>query len=483
MKYALLSVLFFFFHFTCGLSAQTDTEEDGLYYSSGTVYNGDQLTGYFTLQVGKVDDEILKYTIKLLDRNADQIGKTIYQRKNEFEFQRIFYNGTYLALQLKEGDNPPYVDILDGAGERIVRKTFDHLEEVYLSDLWPVKDGFIFVVSHQMTPDEKRGQRQWTMGLISNDGGKVEWEINSENPPRTSHYLNLLDADNDMLLFSVNEFDETKRKTVRNVGLRAFDPRTGAALFTYYQDDNVWGARDFKTAKITSDGTITALQFYDTSSDRLYVMRNFSREGKKTSSINFALSGLALKDFTKEVKRKYRNNYWAETGHLFTDEGELQLAVQPFRPHGYEMKFNSPHSMVIDTGANRIATKLVKISPFAMQSKFLGISTGFGVLSRKGKGMMQDIRFHGGPFPFAGQQLADNITIQYFFDREFTKEGVKYQSIHAIYYLDGELIEEVIPFESDADMVRIYPGKPGYFLVMEAYSDGSIKTRLERMDF
>ncbi len=482
MKYALLLFLLFAICLSSGLSAQSDIEEDGFYYSSGTVYNGDQLTGYFTLQLGKVDDETLKYTIKLLDRNADQIGKTVYQRKNDFEFQRITFNGTYLALMLKESDNPSYIDILDASGERVTRKTFDHLEKARVTHLWPVKEGFVFAVSYEENPTAKKNQRRWKIGLLSNLEGEVKWEINSDNPPATSHYVGLLDADDQLLLFSTNEYDERKRRTVSQMGMMGISVETGERVFSHESLNLIWKKSGYYAAHITDEG-ITALQYQDLTNNRKYAISNFDRSGKLLSRHYFTLKDELLKDLSKQEKRNYRTHYWLETGHLFTSDGQLQLAVQNFRPFGTELDFHSPKSIIVDTSGQLVAKEVVDIERFKMKSKFLVVNSGFPVLSRKGKGMMQDIQFHGGPFSFAGQQRSEDVSIQYFYDREFTKEGVKYQSIHAVYYLDGELTEEIIPFESDADMVRVYPGKEGYFLVMEAYSDGSIKTRLERMDF
>ncbi len=466
------------------LFAQSGTDEDGLYFSSGPVYNGDRLTGYFTLQIGKVDEEILKYTIKLLDLNADQIGKTVYQRKNSFALQRIVYNGTYLALQLKEGDNPPYVDVLDGAGERIRRQTFEQPHNLYLSTLWPVADGFIYATSYEMAPDKKQGQRKWTMGFLPNEEDVAGWEISSENPERTSHYLELLDATSDVLLFGTNNFNESKKKTVRRVGLMGIDVGTGATLFTNNLGDQIGGNVAYESASIL-EGGITAVQTSDLTNDKMFTIRNFTPDGNQLSRHDFFLSGkvLDLKGADKALRREYKNSVWIENGHVFTPDGQLQIGVETARQTGSDILFQGAFSVTLDSSGQRTQFLKVDRPAFTLPSKFLGLPSVLPVLSRKGRDMMSDIQFHNGPLSFAGQQVTEDLTIQYYFDREFTKEGVRYTSIHAIYYLDGELKEEVIPFESDADMVRIYPGKEGYFLVMEAYGDGSIKKRLERMDF
>ena len=229
-------------------------------------------------------------------------------------------------------------------------------------------------------------------------------------------------------------------------------------------------------------------------------MRRFGADGKVVTDRIFvdetlvasARKDLGLAPFSKD-------NTAVRTGLLVSQEGLVQAVYEEksgrdangkrFTGHEY----GDGYVVIVGDDDRRAATQRIEKDHFVLLGDDANGVMGSEVSKlrrrlRKGKfdklRLEELVSLHDGPYGYAMGVAGADYLSSYFFDRDFTEDGVVYKGIRVATFLDGEFEMDYIPIKDAPDFIEVKRAREGYLrLTSYKYGEGMTASWLERLSY
>lgn len=498
---------------SASLASQTAPEIEGSNIADGPLLFEGKVTGHFVLTNNtspERDDDTLTYNISLLNNDLQLLGKKEYKTNVALTFEQIAYNGKYLAVMIKVEDDSydRYLEIFDGAGESIHKINLRSISESYGFILHPVADGFISGVVYsklKRAADRRLGPSiDFELTKTNIDDRSLDWTHKVSGTTRAYAMLpTVMDRNKNGIAIRV---DNRSLKQPRQEELHYFD----------LNDDSLWITIDNIDRKKNSANTeIEALFIADKT--MIAIQRRFKKHvAKYTGGVEVFVYDAAGKTVvsklideqnflrkaisaTKKVPQLSPSAKVTLVGSMADEAGNLTLAFETFdkkNASGERVSGNIYQDAYI-VGLSKeleiLDVARLEKSHFTLSLKSRSPLTPLemGAMRRRLRNgkfsrltQQQRVALNGGPYGFAFAEHGDDYITNYFFDRDFQADGVKYISIIAATFIDGEFEIERIPLENEPDFISLGRAKEGYLKVQDyKLGEGLRETRLERLGF
>ena len=467
------------------LRAQQPAEEPppGVVLNAGTILRGSELTGYYVVYGSEeADSDSSQYTLTLLDRNLDELGRTTYRDDEFLNFSAISYNGQHLAVIYHRGAQQGnfYLDVIDGSGKALLQRRFGSPHGASLRFLRPTEEGFTYGFTYRTQSHNDKDEFSIVNLAVADD--RELWKVTSAFDPTVDNYFNYLGEDGDQLLIAVSHLPRKKKE--RTYSLVGLDKTTGAETFRFGQP-----ARDLEGYYLLARPSGDAFHLLRTWGTAAFnniplAVERWTRAGKmEERGLLKSTDAVTAYLGQHQLPPPPPGMNYLKSGEALTTDGHVMVALETWDQRPTRTHFGDAYVGLYGPGGalRQVlpvpkATNEILNGLLGLQQLGMGIGTGIQQVGR-------DLRSHGGPLSYAGSHTDGGLTLQFFFDREFLKEGVRYRNLHVVYYRDGRLGLETIPFTTEARLVRVLAAQRGYLAIFEGLPDGSLRTRLERLNF
>ena len=481
--------------------------------STGTILENNEISGYYILSdVEKAKKGNRTYLLKILDENLDDFKTTTLEEGKYVYLTESAFNGESIMLKFVDIKEKSLIFMSYSKNGDLLGKKEKELTKretlFYRAMVTAETEGNALnsihgkgFVDYGMDDNAKK----YIINYIPSDPQKKGWRKRS---------MNVKGVENAGFLCSSNDY--VYSLVVKRPGIRSMDMQT--AIVSH---DIELGVKSFETDLNSQKYKVQPMNgYFDEKTQLLNVIGIFYEPGTKqvkdnglglfNYQINFSGEIVNEKyltwaqDFRKyvQVDNKGMISNEDRNGFIFfhriiqNTDGSI-IAVGEQYKKAADAAGIAGKALGGGTSTAKVVIQDMVIFHFTKEFDIAGVEmvekskSGFALPAGYGfvniHMLSNIVKANGGfDYSFTSQNDKDESTSIGYMDYE-RKKGAKNELVFgAVTYYDGEFSRDKIPLghPKDKDWVRVYPGKPGYVMLMEySQKKKTLQSRLERLNF
>ena len=485
--------------------------------SSGEIMDGEQLKGYFSFYVSdKISKKINEYTLQIMDENLNKVKAITFEDDKNIQILESSYNGStimflfydskektleYRAYGFDGKQKMTYTKELNKRSKALIEQTYgDKSDEGQNEALfsvgdkgyvttYPVKEGkyYSYEINFFFTSQKKQwtyeaaeeqedkfatavylgatdsivlfevikqrsmmgsgGPHSWLLGLNIFSGKKV-FEMSTEEGEYKFYPMNIsaINGKSDFLLVGTYYSSDSRIMKDASLGLASWTMNNAGKVLA--QKFNAWDGAISKYLPVSSRGKVA---------DVGYV---YFHKILQTADGNF----FAVGEGYKKVVSGWGVATTLLSGGRSGRASSFKIKITDIITFQFNEKFEIKAAKIYDKFSNTM--ELPGGADFMSPHTMAILAKAFGAFDYDFTQMDKEhTRFNIG--------YSD-------YERSGEDKGLNFNSIS---YSNGTVTEDKIKLASKAKWVKVYPGKPGFVMILEYYKkDKRLEYRLEKLN-